>query len=174
MFKRAAISVSVLTTLLVGCGGGGSGDAGSTGKNNINGGQSRVVYPMGIYVATLGNGSDDILRASDTSPRYMGIGIGYHYTGEQQFWSQSVSVDASNDYHKVEVSVGSQECLELALGILEIPHGGFPRPGEITYGFVFRFRHIDGIDVAVAQQLGQLHAVAFVRFDLLAGFLWNQ
>lgn len=47
--------------------------------------------------------------------------------------------------------VPQQERLELALGILEIPHGGFPGPGEIADDLIFRFRHIDRIDVAVAQ-----------------------
>ncbi|PAU39076.1 hypothetical protein CKF94_06715 [Vibrio coralliilyticus] len=131
MFKRVAISASVLSTLLVGCGGGGSGDAGSTGKNNINGGQSRVIYPMGVYVATLGNGTDDILRASDTSPRYMGVGIGYHYTGEQQFWSQSVSVDASNDYHKVEVSAGYEVAQSTVSDAMEYASKQVKPSGEV-------------------------------------------
>lgn len=70
--------------------------------------------------------------------------------------------------------VPQQERLELALGILEIPHGGLPGPGEIADGLIFRLWHIDGIDIAVAQQLSQLHAVAFVGFDLLPGLFRNQ
>jgi hypothetical protein len=47
--------------------------------------------------------------------------------------------------------VPQQERFELAFGIFEIPHGGFPRPGEITDGLVFRFWHVNGINVAIAQ-----------------------
>ncbi|KLN67197.1 hypothetical protein [Vibrio sp. VPAP30] len=94
--KKTAVAVSVMASLLVGCGGGSGGGSAPDAKGNEGkGNEAKVVYPQGIYIATMGNGDSADLKRVVGKPEYMGIAFGVHQGSEQDFRSSMVGVDAS-------------------------------------------------------------------------------
>lgn len=103
--NKSLIAALVLTTLIVGCGGG----SGSDGNANIKGNENKIkettiVYPSGLYITTIGNSdSADLKRRSDSSPEYMGIAFGYHNLSEQELYGNIVGIDEMGNQKFINV-----------------------------------------------------------------------
>ncbi|MEZ8102318.1 hypothetical protein ACED32_17825 [Vibrio bivalvicida] len=102
--KKIAVAVSVIASLLVGCGGGSGGGSTPDAKGNEGkGNEAKVVYPKGIYIATMGNGDSQSIKMANGKPEYMGVAFGSHEEDEQDLVSHLVGINEHDQKHHLAI-----------------------------------------------------------------------